>query len=81
MTKIRRIFKEAFTDFFRNGLLSTTTTLIMTLALLCVGIFIIMFLVHKEFINTLLVLLLITLTTLILFELIKPFIRKKSGSE
>ena len=53
MTKIRRIFKEAFTDFFRNGLLSTTTTLIMTLALLCVGIFIIMFLSTNQAINDL----------------------------
>ena len=54
---------------------------IVETAVLLLEIFIIMFLVHKEFINTLLVLLLITLTTLILFELIKPFIRKKSGSE
>jgi hypothetical protein len=50
-------------------------------AVLLLEIFIIMFLVHKEFIHTLLVLLLITLITLILFELIKPFIKKKSGSE
>ena len=39
-------------------------------------IFIIMFLVHKEFIHTLLVLLLITLFTLILFEFITPLIKK-----
>jgi len=44
-------------------------------------IFIIMFLVHKEFITTLLVMLLNTLITLILFELIKPFIKKKPGSK
>jgi len=44
MTTIRRIFREAFTDFFRNGLLSVTATLIMTLALICVGIFMVMFL-------------------------------------
>ncbi len=50
-------------------------------AVLLLEIFIIMFLVHKEFINTLLVLLLITLITLVLFELIKPFIKKKSGSD
>jgi hypothetical protein len=50
-------------------------------AVLMLEIFIIMFLVHKEFINTLLVLLLITLITLILFEIIKPFIKKNSESE
>jgi len=50
-------------------------------AVLLLEIFIIMFLVHKEFINTLLILLLITLITLVLFELIKPFIKKKSESE
>lgn len=44
MTKLRRVIKEALNDFFRNGLLTTTTTLIMTLALLCVGIFMVMFL-------------------------------------
>jgi hypothetical protein len=51
---------------------------IIETAVLMLEIFIIMFLVHKEFINTLLILLLITLITLILFELIKPFIKKKS---
>jgi hypothetical protein len=50
-------------------------------AVLMLEIFIIMFLVHKEFINTLLVLLLITLITLILFEIIKPFIKKNPESE
>jgi hypothetical protein len=43
--------------------------------------FIIMFLVHKEFINTLLILLLITLITVILFEIIKPFIKKNTESD
>jgi cell division transport system permease protein len=43
MTTLRRILREAFTDFFRNGLLSVTATLIMTLALICVGIFMVMF--------------------------------------
>jgi|GEM_PF-2435384 ABC-type phosphate/phosphonate transport system permease subunit len=37
--------------------------------------------VHKEFINTLLILLLITLITVILFEIIKPFIKKNTESE
>jgi hypothetical protein len=50
-------------------------------AVLMLEIFIIMFLVHKEFITTLLILLLITFITLVLFELIKPFIEKKPGSE
>jgi cell division transport system permease protein len=53
MTKLRRIFKEAFTDFFRNGLLSATTTLIMTLALLCVGLFLIIFLSTNQAISDL----------------------------
>jgi len=44
MIKFKRVLKEALNDFFRNGLLTTTTTLIMTLALLCVGIFMVMFL-------------------------------------
>ena len=54
---------------------------IIETAVLMLEIFIIMFLVHKEFIDTLLVLLLITLLTMILFELIKPFVRKKQGNE
>ncbi len=54
---------------------------IIETAVLMLEIFIIMFLVHKEFINTLLILLLITLITLILFELIKPFVKKKPESE
>jgi hypothetical protein len=47
-------------------------------AVLMLEIFIIMFLVHKEFITTLLILLLITLITLILFEIIKPMTRAKN---
>jgi hypothetical protein len=54
---------------------------IIETAVLMLDIFIIMFLVHKEFIDTLLILLLITLITLILFELITPFIKKNSRSE
>ena len=54
---------------------------IIETAVLMLEIFIIMFLVHKEFINTLFILLLITLITMILFELIKPFVRKSPGSE
>jgi hypothetical protein len=49
---------------------------VMELAILMLEIFIIMFLVHKEFIETLLILLLITLVTLILFEIISPGSRK-----
>ena len=49
---------------------------IMELAVIMLEIFIIMFLVHKEFIYTLLILLLITLITLILFEIISPMIKK-----
>jgi hypothetical protein len=54
---------------------------IIETAVLMLEIFIIMFLVHKEFINTLLILLLITLITMILFEMIKAFVRKSPGSE
>lgn len=54
---------------------------IIETAVLMLEIFIIMFLVHKEFINTLLVLLLITLITMILFEIIKPLVRKDSAKE
>jgi hypothetical protein len=46
-------------------------------AVLMLEIFIIMFLVHKEFIETLLILLLITLFTLMLFELFEPILRKQ----
>lgn len=44
MIKIKRIVKTAFLDFVRNGWLSLTATLIMTLAILTVGVFIILFL-------------------------------------
>ena len=44
MIKIKRILKTAFLDFVRNGWLSLTATLIMTLAILTVGVFIILFL-------------------------------------
>jgi hypothetical protein len=44
---------------------------IIETAVLMLEIFIIMFLVHKEFLQTLLLLLLITLFTLILFELVE----------
>lgn len=50
-------------------------------AVLVFEIFIIMFLVHKEFISTLLILLLITLITLILFEIIPPFMKKNNTDE
>jgi hypothetical protein len=50
-------------------------------AVLMLEIFIIMFLVHKEFIQTLLVLLLITLFTLILFEFIAPLIKKNNENK
>jgi hypothetical protein len=53
---------------------------IIETAVLMLEIFIIMFLVHKEFIDTLLVLLLITIITMILFEIIKPLVKKDSGS-
>jgi hypothetical protein len=51
---------------------------IIETAILMLEIFIIMFLVHKEFIETLLLLLLITLLTLILFEIIEPLTGKKT---
>jgi hypothetical protein len=54
---------------------------IIETAVLMLEIFIIMFLVHKEFINTLLILLLITLLTMILFEMIKPFVKKIRKSD
>jgi len=44
MTKIRRILKTALLDFVRNGWLSLTATLIMTLAVLTVGVFLLLFL-------------------------------------
>jgi hypothetical protein len=53
---------------------------IIETAVLMLEVFIIMFLVHKEFIETLLILLLITLLTMILFEVVKPFVGKSKGS-
>ena len=50
---------------------------IIETAVLMLEIFIIMFLVHKEFLETLLLLLLITFFTLLLFELVKPALHKK----
>jgi len=41
MTQAKRIVKQAFINFYRNGWLSLTATLIMTLALLTVGVFLI----------------------------------------
>lgn len=41
MIQIKRIIKQAFVNFYRNGWLSLTATLIMTLALLTVGVFLI----------------------------------------
>ncbi len=41
MTQVKRIIKQAFSNFYRNGWLSLTATLIMTLALLTVGVFLV----------------------------------------
>ena len=41
MTQFKRIIKQAFSNFYRNGWLSLTATLIMTLALLTVGVFLV----------------------------------------
>jgi len=53
MTKIRRIFKEALIDFWRNGWLSVTATLVMTLALLTTGTFIVIYLSTNKIIHDL----------------------------
>jgi hypothetical protein len=50
-------------------------------AVLVFEVFIIMLLVHKEFINTLLVLLLITIITLVLFEIIAPYIKRNKTDD
>jgi hypothetical protein len=50
-------------------------------AVLMLEIFIIMFLVHKEFIHTLLILLLITLITLVLFELVMPILHREKDKQ
>jgi hypothetical protein len=49
----------------------------METAVLMLEIFIIMLLVHKQFIELLLVLLLVTLVTITMFEVIAPMIRKQ----
>jgi len=41
ITRIQRIIKTAFVSFYRNGWLSVTATLIMALALISIGIFLI----------------------------------------
>jgi hypothetical protein len=50
---------------------------VMETAVLMLEIFIIMLLVHKQFIELLLVLLLVTLVTITMFEVIAPMIRKQ----
>jgi hypothetical protein len=50
---------------------------VMETAVLMLEIFIIMLLVHKEFIQSLLILLLVTLITLVIFEVIHPAIREQ----
>ena len=50
---------------------------VMETAVLMLEIFIIMLLVHKEFIHSLLILLLVTLITLIIFEVIQPSIKRQ----
>lgn len=53
MTKIRRIIKTGFSNFFRNGWLSVTASLIMSLALLSVGIFLILALSTNKIVHEL----------------------------
>jgi len=48
LTKFRRVFKAAFVNFYRNGWLSLTATLITTLALLTVGVFLLMLLSTRQ---------------------------------
>jgi hypothetical protein len=50
---------------------------VMETAVLMLEIFIIMLLVHKQFIESLLILLLVTLITITMFEVIAPMIRKQ----
>jgi hypothetical protein len=50
---------------------------IMETAVLMLEIFIIMLIVHKQFIESLLILLLVTLITITLFEIIEPAIKKQ----
>lgn len=53
MTKFKRIFKEAFTDFIRNGWLSITAVLITTLALLTVSVFLVLILSTNKVVHDL----------------------------
>lgn len=53
MTKLRRIIKTGFSNFFRNGWLSVTASLIMSLALLSVGVFLILALSTNKIIHEL----------------------------
>lgn len=53
MVKIKRILKTAFVDFVRNGWLSLTATLIMTLAVLTVGVFLLLFLSTNKIVGEL----------------------------
>lgn len=53
MTKLRRIFKTSFSNFFRNGWLSLTATLIMVLALLSVGVFLLLALSTNKIVHDL----------------------------
>lgn len=53
MTKIRRIIKTGLLNFFRNGWLSLTATLIMSLALLSVGMFLIIALSTNQIVHDL----------------------------
>ena len=50
---------------------------VMETSVLMLEVFIIMLLVHKQFIELLLVLLLVTFITVTLFEIIEPSIRKQ----
>jgi hypothetical protein len=75
---ISSIFMEGWVEVILFSFIIETVMRrkVMELAVIMLEIFIIMFLVHKEFIHTLLILLLITLVTLILFEIISPMLKK-----
>lgn len=53
IVKIKRILKSAFVDFTRNGWLSLTATLIMTLAVLTIGVFLLLFLSTNKIVDEL----------------------------
>ncbi len=53
MIRFKRILKAGFVNFFRNGWLSVTTTLIMSLALLTVGIFLVLALSTNKIVHEL----------------------------